>query len=130
MKRITSVVAIIGLAVFLSSGCARHIARHPSLAVNGGSLLNTRSDEDLGDAVTALESVAGGISARPVRREQLVETVKTLQTDPEAMSAIRTISGSFDPTAVTIKYSPVTGKRYSADLEFDPETGARLLPLE
>ena len=25
-----------------------------------------------------------------------------------------------------IKYSPVTGKHYSGDLEFDPETGAKL----
>ena len=38
----------------------------------------------------------------------------------------RKIVGAQDGAAPVVKYSPVTGKHYSGDLEFDPETGARL----
>ena len=45
--------------------------------------------------------------------------------NPESRSAAKKILGVDAPPQV-IKYSPVTGKHYSGDLEFDPETGAKL----
>ncbi|NLE65395.1 MAG: hypothetical protein GX606_05735 [Elusimicrobia bacterium] len=43
----------------------------------------------------------------------------------ESRSAAEKILGVGDKKPV-MKYSPVTGKHYSGDLEFDPETGVRL----
>jgi len=58
------------------------------------------------------------------------EVVKQLRQDENARSAVETIAESLDSNKVMIKYSPATGKRYSADQEYDPETGVKLLPLE
>ncbi len=111
------------------AGCAS--ARKPSsLAVEGGHLLNTNEDEDVYDAATALGSVAGSWTGGEMTEQELQEAAKRLQKDPEAKSAIESISTSFDRDRVQVKYSPATGKRYSADMEYDPETGVKLLPLE
>ena len=112
-----------------SAGCAS--ARKPSsLAVDGGHLLNTNQDEDVYDAATALGSVAGSWTGEEMTEQELQEAAKRLQKDPEAKSAIESISTSFGRDKVQVKYSPATGKRYSADMEYDPETGVKLLPLE
>ncbi|HRZ40125.1 MAG TPA: hypothetical protein P5246_03860 [Candidatus Omnitrophota bacterium] len=115
--------------VFLGAGCAS--ARRPSsLAVEGGNLLNTSKDEDLYDAATALGSVAGAWTGGEMTEAEMREAAKRLQNDTEAKSAIEAISTSFKKDQVRVKYSPATGKRYSADLEYDPETGVKLLPVE
>lgn len=121
---------ILGMC-FLFAGCAS--ARKPSLlAVEGGHLLNTNEEEDVYDAATALGSVAGSWTGEDMTEQELQEAANRLQKDPEAKSAIESISASFDKDKVQIqvKYSPATGKRYSSDMEFDPETGVKLLPLE
>jgi hypothetical protein len=61
---------------------------------------------------------------------KMKEVARQIQTDKEAQSAIQAISGSLEGSDSHIKYSPVTGKRYSGDMEYDPETGVKLLPLE
>ena len=48
-----------------------------------------------------------------------------LQKNPESRQAAEKILG-VNQQAPVVKYSPVTGKHYSGDLEFDPETGAKL----
>ncbi len=52
-----------------------------------------------------------------------------LQKNPESRQAAEKILGVNTDHPV-VKYSPVTGKHYSGDLEFDPETGAKLLKVE
>ncbi|MBF0569381.1 MAG: hypothetical protein HQL18_01210 [Candidatus Omnitrophica bacterium] len=47
----------------------------------------------------------------------------------DSRSAAQKILGVTNDKPV-IKYSPVTGKHYSGDLEFDPETGAKLKVVE
>lgn len=58
------------------------------------------------------------------------EVAKKLQSDEEAQTAVEAISESLEGKNINIKYSPATGKRYSGDLEYDPETGVKLIPLE
>ncbi len=125
MKRIFIILGV----CFFAAGCAS--ARKPSsLAVGGGNLLNTSQDEDVYDAASALGSVAGAWTGGQMTEEELQAAAKRLQNDDEAKSALEAISTSFDKEQVRVKYSPATGKRYSADLEYDPETGVKLLPVE
>ncbi|MFP4472660.1 MAG: hypothetical protein ACLFPX_02145 [Candidatus Omnitrophota bacterium] len=111
-------------------GCASAVQRDSRLATEKGSLLNTSETEDLGEAAAALKSVAGSLTEKEMTNEEAREAVQRLKNDEEAQSAVRAISTSFDHEVSNVKYSPVTGKRYSGDLEYDPETGVKLLPVE
>lgn len=112
------------------SGCASSGAAKRALAVNGGSLLNTTAQESEEDAVSALRVVTGAMSDKEMTDEELYQAAKRMKDDPEAKTAVEAISSSFDQQNIQMKYSPVTGKRYSPHMEFDPETGVRLLPVE
>jgi len=77
-----------------------------------------------------LEAVAESYTRKDLSDEEVKILAKDLQTDEEAQSAIKVIADSLENKNTNIKYSPVTGKRYSGDLEYDPETGAKLVPLD
>lgn len=77
------------------------------------------------DVRRAVGSVVGGMSGRKMSDEDVDKLLKDVQNDKEAQSAINSITNSMDGQK-RIKYSPATGKRYSADLEYDPETGVKL----
>lgn len=65
------------------------------------------------------------MAGRELTEEEVEDVIKDIESDEEARSAVETIS-DFMSAPARIKYSPATGKRYSADLEFDPETGVKL----
>jgi len=88
-------------------------------------LVNSEGGETTKEAVSAMGVVAGSYMGKPMTEEEIQQKAKEIDADPEARSAIEAIT-----SAPQIKYSPVTGKRYSADMEYEPETGAKLLPLE
>ena len=49
----------------------------------------------------------------------------------EQIEAAKKVVGAMAPSKnAGEKYSPVTGKHYSGTLEFEPGTGARLIPVE
>ena len=55
--------------------------------------------------------------------------VKPAETVGQQLDAARKVVGGMvvgTGRAPVIKYSPTTGKHYSSDLEFDPETGEKL----
>jgi PBP1b-binding outer membrane lipoprotein LpoB len=64
-------------------------------------------------------------SVSPVDQKFQAVAVDVYQ-NPESRSAAEKILGVNADDKPVVKYSPVTGKHYSGDLEFDPETGARL----
>ncbi|MEW5895724.1 MAG: hypothetical protein AB1650_08240 [Candidatus Omnitrophota bacterium] len=101
-----------------------------SPAKRSGGLLNTSEQEDVQEATSALTAVTGAISDKHLNEEELYNAARNMRNDPEARSAVNAISTSFDNKDVKVKYSPATGKRYSADMEYDPETGVKLLPVE
>lgn len=103
-----------GLLVALLSSCS-----------SSKGLVNTEGGETTKEAVSAMGVVAGSYTGKPMTEAELQQKAKEIDADPEAQSAIQAIT-----SAPQIKYSPVTGKRYSADLEYEPETGAKLLLLE
>ncbi|MBF0123356.1 MAG: hypothetical protein HQL21_08150 [Candidatus Omnitrophica bacterium] len=57
--------------------------------------------------------------------QKLQAVAVDLANNPESRGAAEKILGVNTDQPV-VKYSPVTGKHYSGDLEFDPETGAKL----
>ena len=79
----------------------------------------------------AMTAVIGAVGGKQMTEEEMKKMMKSIENDPEAKSAVESISNTFDPTqGRKIKYSPATGKRYSADMEYDPETGVKLEYLE
>ena len=134
MKKIDRTMMLFVLAGMTAlvcvSGCASTGRQRALLSVEGGNLLNTSADESAGDAVSALRVVTGAVSSTDMTDEDLYRAAQRMKDDPEAKTAVEAVSSAFDQRNVRMKYSPQTGKRYSPDLEFDPETGVRLLPVE
>lgn len=81
--------------------------------------------------VCAMSFLAGCASmssraARPSGQDSQFQSVAVdIYQNEESRSAAKKILG-VDAEKPVVKYSPVTGKHYSGDLEFDPETGAKL----
>ena len=64
-----------------------------------------------------------------VSRSDLKALATDMQKNEDTRSAVQKIMGATSEKPV-IKYSPVTGKHYSADLDYDPETGTKLEVLQ
>lgn len=80
--------------------------------------------------VLCLVSCLGGCAATPKKvispvDQQFQAVAVDVYQNPESRAAAQKILG-VNADQPVIKYSPVTGKHYSGDLEFDPETGAKL----
>ena len=89
-------------------------------------MVNAKEGETTKDAASALGVVAGSYTGKTMTPEELQKAAKNIESDEQAKSAINAMTA-----APSIKYSPVNGKRYSGDLEYDPENpNVKLLPLE
>jgi len=86
-------------------------------------LTTGKTVETVDEQLNAAQKVMGGMAHKDMSRGDLIRFGQDLRKDPEARSAVQKITAPFAPV---IKYSPVTGKHYSGDLEFDPETGVKL----
>ena len=82
------------------------------------------------NAVQAIKTVSEALSGKKLSNEDAVNLTKSIVKDKGARSAIEEIGNAVVPGRVRVKYSPATGKRYSADMEYCPETGVKLLPVE
>jgi hypothetical protein len=85
--------------------------------------------ETTSEQLEAAQKVVGAMGNKEVSREDLKALATDMQRDPESRSAVQKIIGVTDEKPV-IKYSPATGKHYSGDLEYDPETGVKLEVLK
>jgi len=78
----------------------------------------------------ALKSVAEAVTGQQMTDKDARKLEQQIKNDPEARSAVKAITDSVEGSGrVVAKYSPVTVKRYSPHLEYEPGTGARLLPI-
>ena len=79
----------------------------------------------MGEQLDAAQKVMGAMAGgRDMSPSDMKRVVRDIRTNRESQSAVQKIIGTTgDPV---VKYSPVTGKHYSGDLEYDPETGAKL----
>lgn len=76
------------------------------------------------DQLQMVQKVVGGMSGREVSNADMKRVVRDVQQNPNSRAAVNKILGAGDP--VVVKYSPVTGKHYSGNLDVDPETGVKL----
>ncbi|MCD4779718.1 MAG: hypothetical protein K8S27_04110 [Candidatus Omnitrophica bacterium] len=116
--------------VFSISGCSHIVEKRIQKHKVAGKVLKTTEEEDLVDAVTAWETVSEAITGQEMTEDELRNLARDIRKDKDAQSALESIATALDPQKVRVKYSPATGKRYSADMEICPETGVKLLPVQ
>ncbi len=78
--------------------------------------------------IGSLFFIAGCVTTAP----QPKVPVKPPETASQQMDAARKVVGGMvagGGKAPAVKYSPSTGKHYSGELDSDPDTGEKLLPL-
>jgi hypothetical protein len=78
----------------------------------------------------ALSAVAQAVSGKTLDEKDLKALEKQIRDDKQAQSAIEAITGSVGGKAPIVKYCPITGKRYSADMEMCPEHKVPLKVVE
>ena len=68
----------------------------------------------------AVSQVAGALTGQELTDEQKKKLAQDIQNDKDAQTALRSIAGAMNIKQTTVKYCPVDGKRYSADLQLCP----------
>jgi len=122
-------VVRIFIILFFFIGCSTTAKKgdHQQVDSSGQSV---EQPETIRQQIDALEKVAESISQQDLSPEQIKRAAKQIQKDPEAQTAVKAITNALQGQKIKAKYSPSTGRRYSADLEYDPETGEKLLSVE
>lgn len=95
-----------------------------------GTRKDTKFGKEMMDDPEAMKAVAESITGQKLDDKQLRKLSQDLKNDPEARQAVKMVTESVQGNAPVAKYSPVTGKRYAPNMEYDPETGVKLLPVE
>lgn len=72
------------------------------------------------DAVSAIQSVTGAVSGKPLTQEEMKNLTHDLRKDKEARSAVQAITDSMNPSENVVKYCPVDGERYSSKFTVCP----------
>lgn len=85
-----------------------------------------KSNETPQEAQSALRSVAGSIAGKPLTQEDLRKLEQQMKNNPEAKSAVETISQSLGSQQIKVKYCPIDGKRFSLKIEMCPDHNVRL----
>ena len=98
-----------------------------SLLTSGCRTVSSTHESSQREAASAVGSVAGALSGKVMTDEDTRHLVKEIQNDPEARTAVQTITGA---QPVIIKYCPVDGKRFSSRFERCPEHDVPLKTLE
>lgn len=114
------------ILVFVT-GCATS----PSLRKESGQATDEKKyKEGQKEVVDSIEKVTGALSGQDIRREDLENLSRQIKKDEDTRSAVQKVTGAVSGQEIKVKYCPLDGKRYSADLEFCPGTGVKLIPVE
>lgn len=91
-----------------------------------GNVQESRKEQE-----QSIKSVVGAISGKSLSDEDFNKLKRDISSDPQARSAIESISGSMrSGGAQVVKYCPVDGERYAAHLRVCPEHNVILEVLE
>ncbi len=71
------------------------------------------------DTISALTTMTQGLTNKPITETQLKNLAVQVAHDPQAQSALHSINTALSPQH-TVKYCPVDGERFSADMEYCP----------
>jgi uncharacterized membrane protein YebE (DUF533 family) len=96
------------------------------LILSGCQTTSQKQKESSEDSENVLSAVAGALSGKVLSKEEVRNLEKQIRTDKEAQSAIQVIADSVGGKALQVKYCPITGKRYAANIEFCPEHHVKL----
>jgi hypothetical protein len=70
--------------------------------------------------IESLKSVTESLSGTPLSDESFQELKKQIKNDPEAQTAVESITGAVGGKQAAVKYCPLTGRRYAAKLSACP----------
>jgi len=84
------------------------------------------SQESTEDVQEAFAAVAGALSGKKLSEDELRNLKKQIQTDEDAQTAVQAIAESVGAISPTVKFCPVTGRRYAAYLEICPDHQVKL----
>lgn len=87
-------------------------------------------DESVSDMKKAVGSVAEALGGEKLSDAEVGALTEQIQNDPEAQSAVQSISESYSLENVRVKYNPETGERFAPHLTHDPVTGVKLKELD
>ncbi len=79
---------------------------------------------------SALQAVAGSLKGEPVSKEELRHLSQQMRKDKETQTAVQSVTEAITGKNVSVKYCPVDGKRYSAQLQYCPEHRVLLKNIE
>jgi len=68
------------------------------------------------DIQKAMGSIAEAIGGQPLSEEELKSLQKQIREEPQAQSAVQSITDAMGGKSMAVKYCPVTGKRYAVDI--------------
>ena len=77
-------------------------------------------DESRKDAVSAIQSVTGAVSGKPLTQEEMKNLANDVRKNKETRSAVEAITDSMNPSENVVKYCPVDGERYSSKFSVCP----------
>ena len=89
----------------------------------------TQDAGSMQETLDAVGSVTGALAGKELSESEKRKLLRDLQKDKEAQSAMKSISGALNVKQTGIKYCPIDGKRFSADLDECPEHKVKLKEL-
>ncbi|MCB9771073.1 MAG: hypothetical protein H6754_00775 [Candidatus Omnitrophica bacterium] len=69
--------------------------------------------ESRAEVVSAMEHVLGAVSGKTIDEKDLRKLNNDIEKDPQAKSAVQTISNAVSGQGPAVRYCPVDGERYS-----------------
>ena len=67
------------------------------------------------ESISALTTMTKGLTNKPISEDQLKRLKIQAANDPQTQTALRSINSALSPRQ-TVKYCPVDGERFSADM--------------
>lgn len=77
------------------------------------SVSSKRLSSEQREAVDSMRSVTQAISGKTLTDEELIDLSRKIENDPEAKSAVESITQSLGGEAAVPKYCPVDGERFA-----------------
>jgi hypothetical protein len=110
------IVAVIIMLVLF--GCS---PTRSAKMISSDSVTAVRTTETPAEVNSALKAVVGSVTKADIGDQELKELAQKMRADEEASSAVEAVTGALTGQGAKFKYCPVTGERYSPQLEFCPK---------
>ena len=97
------------------------------LTVHSPKTSQAKNEEE---ARQSLRSVAGAVRGKPLTDDEVKTLSRQLKSDPQARSAVQSITNSISENKQAVKYCPVDGKRFASSLKECPDHHVPLKELD